>query len=148
MSLASDDPEHVVVVPGRHFAATASAGSAAAVSGDKVEGDFAQEGEVAGDGTVAHATVVLAEGDVEHPMQRVRVEQHEDPPEGVVRGDAVWQGQEGLQPSPLAPPVELNVLPALGTGDHRANRDYQDVDQLMIDPARLARISKPGQKRR
>jgi hypothetical protein len=55
MSLASDDPEHVIVVPGRHFAPTASAGSVTAVSGDKVEGDFAQEGEVAGGGAVAHA---------------------------------------------------------------------------------------------
>src|SRR4051812_10742000 len=71
MSLVSDDPEHVVVVPGRHFTPTASAGSAAAVSGDKVEGDLAQEGEVAGSGAVAHAAVVLAEGDVEHPMQCV-----------------------------------------------------------------------------
>ena len=41
-------------------------------------------------------------------LERLRVEQHEDPPEGVVRGDAVWQLQEGLQPSPLAPPVKLN----------------------------------------
>jgi hypothetical protein len=48
MSLASDDLEHVIVVPGRHFAATASAGSVTAVSGDEVEGDLAQEGEVAG----------------------------------------------------------------------------------------------------
>src|SRR5215211_8239878 len=71
MTLASDDPEHVVVVPGRHFAPTASAGSAAAVAGDEVEGDLAQEGEVAGGGAVAHATVVLAEGDVEDPMQGV-----------------------------------------------------------------------------
>src|SRR5689334_6181514 len=71
MSLASDDLEHVVVVPGRHFAPTASAGLATAISGDEVEGDFAQEGEVAGGGTIAHATVVLAEGDVEHPMQGV-----------------------------------------------------------------------------
>src|SRR3954451_23901588 len=71
MGLASDDPEHVVVVPGRHFAPTASTGSATAISGDEVEGDFAQEGEVAGGGAVAHATVVLAEGDVEHPMQGV-----------------------------------------------------------------------------
>jgi hypothetical protein len=39
MSLTSDDPEHVIVVPGRHFAPTASAGSARAVSGDEVEGD-------------------------------------------------------------------------------------------------------------
>src|SRR5215210_7983383 len=31
----------------------------------------AQEGEVAGGRAVAHATVILTEGDVEHPMQRV-----------------------------------------------------------------------------
>src|SRR3712207_1597897 len=71
ISLASDDPEHVIVVPGRHFAPTAAAGWAVAVSGDEVEGDLAQEGEVAGGGAVAHATVVLAEGDVEDPMQGV-----------------------------------------------------------------------------
>src|ERR1700760_2151965 len=71
MSLASDDPEHVVIVPGCHFTPTASAGSATAVSGNKVEGDFAQEGEIAGGGAVAHAAVVLAAGDVERPMQRV-----------------------------------------------------------------------------
>src|SRR3712207_867520 len=71
ISLASDDPEHVIVVPGRHFAPTAAAGWAVAVSGDEVEGDLAQEGEVAGGGAVAHATVVLAEGDVENPMQGV-----------------------------------------------------------------------------
>src|SRR5215213_10932297 len=71
MSLASDDPEHVVVVPGCHFAPTASAGLARAVSGDEVEGDLAQEGEVAGGGAVAHAAVILTESDVEHPMQGV-----------------------------------------------------------------------------
>jgi hypothetical protein len=42
MSLASDDLEHAVVVPGRHFAPTASAGLATAISGDEVEGDFAE----------------------------------------------------------------------------------------------------------
>src|SRR4051812_11909664 len=71
MSLASDDPEHVIVVPGRHLAPTASAGWAAVVSGDEVEGDLAQEGEVAGGGAIAHATVVLTEGDIEDPVQRV-----------------------------------------------------------------------------
>src|SRR3954465_13575896 len=71
MSLASDDLEHVIVVPGRHFAPTASAGLATAISGDEVEGDFAQEGEVAGGDLLAHATGVLAEGNVEHPRQGV-----------------------------------------------------------------------------
>jgi hypothetical protein len=69
MTLASDDLEHVVVVPGRHFAPTASSGSAAAVSGDEVEGDLAQQGEVAGGGAVAHPAVILAEGDVENPVR-------------------------------------------------------------------------------
>jgi hypothetical protein len=41
MSLAGDDPEHVVVVPGGLFAPTAQAGLTAAISGDEVEGDFA-----------------------------------------------------------------------------------------------------------
>src|SRR3954468_15933796 len=71
MSLAGDDLEHVVIVPGRHFAPTASAGSVTAVSGDEVEGDLAQEGEVAGGGAVAHPAVVLTEGDVENPVQGV-----------------------------------------------------------------------------
>src|SRR4051812_39073794 len=71
MSLAGDDLEHVIVVPGCHFALTASAGSVTAVSADEVEGDFAQEGEVAGGGAVAHPAVILTEGDVENPMQGV-----------------------------------------------------------------------------
>ncbi len=41
MSLAGDDPEHVVVVPGGLFAPTAKAGLTAAIAGDEVEGDFA-----------------------------------------------------------------------------------------------------------
>ena len=43
----------------------------AAVSGDKVEGDLAQKGEVTGGGAVAYPAVVLAEGDVEDPVQGV-----------------------------------------------------------------------------
>jgi hypothetical protein len=61
-------------------------------------------------------------------FERVRVEQHEDPQEDVVRGDAVRQLQEVLQLSLLAPPVELDALPPIGTGDHRADRDRQDID--------------------
>src|SRR5215217_4020160 len=38
-------------------------------------------------------------------LEPIRVEQHEDPSEGVVRGDAVRQGQEGLQPRLLAAAV-------------------------------------------
>ena len=41
MSLAGDDPEHVVVVPGGLFAPTAQAGLTAAIASDEIEGDFA-----------------------------------------------------------------------------------------------------------
>ena len=44
-------------------------GWAAAVAGDQVEGDPAQEGEVAGGGAVAHPAVIVAEGDVENPVR-------------------------------------------------------------------------------
>src|SRR3954462_10734662 len=64
-----------------------------------------------------------------------------------MRGDAIRQGQEGLQPGPLAPPIERDVLPALGAGDHRTDRDHQDVDELMIAPARLAWILKSRKAR-
>src|SRR4051812_30087840 len=71
MSLVGDDLEHVVVVPGGFLAPAAEAGLAAVVSGDEIESDLAQEGEVAGGGAVAHPAVILMEGDVENPVQGV-----------------------------------------------------------------------------
>src|SRR5689334_19870213 len=47
----------------------------------------------------------------EAALERVPIDQHEDPSERVVRGDAVRQSQEGLQPSLLAAPVKFDVLP-------------------------------------
>ena len=43
MSLAGDDPEHVIIVPGGLFAPTAKAGLTAAIGGNKVESDFAEQ---------------------------------------------------------------------------------------------------------
>src|SRR5215210_4814447 len=80
-------------------------------------------------------------------LERVRVDQHEHPPEGVVGGDAVRQSQEGRQPGLLAAPIERDVLPALGAGDHRTDCDHQDVDELMIAPGCLARILQPRKAR-
>src|SRR3954463_3326057 len=71
MSLACDDLEHVAVVPGSLLAPATEAGLGAPVSGDQVEGDLAKESEVARSRLVAHAAVIFAEGDVQHPMQRV-----------------------------------------------------------------------------
>ena len=67
MDLAGDDPEHVIVVPGGLFAPTAYVGLAAAIGGDEVEGDFAEQGEVAGSSAIAHPAVILTEADVENP---------------------------------------------------------------------------------
>src|SRR4051794_1938403 len=71
MSLACDDLEHVGVVPGSLLAPAAEAGLGGPVSGDQVESDLAKKREVARSRPVAHAAVIFAEGDVQHPMQRV-----------------------------------------------------------------------------
>jgi hypothetical protein len=69
----------------------------------------------------------------ERALERVRVDQHQHPPEGVVRGDAVRQLEEALQPPPLAAAVQRDVLEALGLAQGRAHRDHQDVEQPVLD---------------
>src|SRR5215211_2924427 len=71
MSLGCDDLEHVAVVPGSLLAPAPEAGLGAPVSGDQVESDLAKKSEVTRRRPVAHAAVILTEGDVQHPMQRV-----------------------------------------------------------------------------
>src|SRR3954454_17773126 len=66
-------------------------------------------------------------------LEGVRVDQHEDAPEGVVRGNGVSKAQERPQPAQLVTAIERDVVPALGTGDHSAHRDHQDIDQPIID---------------
>src|SRR5690349_14751497 len=55
-----------------------------------------------------------------------------------LRGDAVRQLQKRLEPGQLAAAIERDVAPALGTGDHRAHRDHQDIEQAMLDLAAAA----------
>src|SRR3954452_20114829 len=75
-------------------------------------------------------------------LEGIRVDQPEDAPEGVVRGNAVRQAQERPQPAQLVTAIERDVVPALGTGDHSAHRDHQDIDQPMINLAGTPRILK------
>src|SRR3954465_11054034 len=75
-------------------------------------------------------------------LEGIRVDQHEDAPEGVVRGNAIGQGQEGLQPAQLVAAGERDVVPAHGARDHRAHRNDQDISQPMLDLAGTSRIRK------
>src|SRR5215207_4486882 len=76
----------------------------------------------------------------EPALEGIRVDQHEDAPEGVVRGNAVWQVQEGAQPRQFAAAVERDVVPALSTSDHGADCNHQNINQAMLDVALAARI--------
>src|SRR3954447_21242062 len=71
MSVVCEDLEHVAVVPSSPLALATEAGLGASVFGYQVESDLAKKGEVARSRPVAHPAVVLAEGDVQHSMQRV-----------------------------------------------------------------------------
>src|SRR5271168_5083514 len=68
------------------------------------------------------------------------VEPVEDALEGVVRGDAVGQLEEPLQPVATLASKGLDVLPVLGAGDDGAERDDQDVLQPMETPMSPSRI--------
>src|SRR3954464_2604533 len=54
-------------------------------------------------------------------LEGVRVDQHEDAPEGVVRGNAVSQAQERPQPAQLVTAIERDVVPGQ---THEGLRSY------------------------
>jgi hypothetical protein len=66
-------------------------------------------------------------------LERVRVEEHEDLPERVVRGNAVRRGQDLPEPALLAAAVPRAVLEALGLAEDGAHRDHQDIEQPVHD---------------
>src|SRR3954466_2348392 len=77
-------------------------------------------------------------------LEALRVDQHQHPAEGVVRGNAARQLEEALQPVPFATAVKGDVLEALGLAEHGADRDHQDVEQLVLDPPVAAWVLDPG----
>ena len=91
----------------------------------------------------AHALAVdghdLARGQLEgllHPipealLEPARIQPREDPPQRVVRGDAVRQFQEGAQPRLVELAEEGNGHEAVGAADHGQHRQHRDVRQGM-----------------
>ena len=73
-------------------------------------------------------------------MRRPWVDQHQHPAEGVVRGNAAWQLKEAAEPAAFAAAVKGDVLEALSLADHGADRDHQDIEQLVLDPPVTARV--------
>jgi hypothetical protein len=69
-------------------------------------------------------------------LEGVRIDQHEDAPEGVVRGNAVGQGQKGSQPTQLVATVERDVVPALRARQRVARRRK---GQRSPQPSRMIR---------
>jgi hypothetical protein len=61
----------------------------------------------------------------------VAVEQGEDPADGVVRGDAIGQLQELLQPVPFGVPELLHGDEVVGAGDHGTDGKEQDVAEFV-----------------
>jgi len=57
-----------------------------------------------------------------------------------VRGDAVRQREEALEPVPLASAIQRDVLEALRLAEHGTDRDHQDVDEPVLDPPLAARV--------
>lgn len=54
--------------------------------------------------------------------------------------DDVGQIQKLLQPRPLRAAVECHIFEAFGTRDHSTHRNDVDVEQLMFDLTRTARV--------
>ena len=60
------------------------------------------------------------------------IEPGKDATEGVMRGNAIGQGQEGLEPHVLAPTKQLHVLEPFSACQKRAQSDDHNVEQAML----------------
>ena len=69
----------------------------------------------------------------------------EDPPEGVVAGDAVGQFEQAAQPRPLGFAKLLHLREALRAAEQRADRDDQDVTERMALGTLDARVGELGE---
>ncbi len=77
-------------------------------------------------------------------LKDVWVNQHEHPAEGVMGRNAIGQGEKLTPPRELAATLQGNVLPVLGTGDHRTGGNHQNIHLPVLTLARTARILQVG----
>ena len=105
--------------------------SAAAAQGLAIEGD-----DLAGQ----HRAQALGPGG--EGLGELRgIEQGEDPPEGVVAGDAVGQFEQAAQPLALGFAELLHLRKAFRTAEQRADGNDQDVPERMAFGALDARVA-------
>jgi hypothetical protein len=79
------------------------------------------------------------------PRECLGVEQAEDPAEGVVRGDAVGQSEQRLEPVVLGVAVGLDRRPGFGARDDGTDGDADDVEQFVPPRALTARVEQVGE---
>ncbi len=105
-----------------------------------------------------HVVVVVAAhrlGQVAGPgdeaaFEGVGVQPRKDAGERVGRGDAVGQGQEGLEPVMTGPGPDDHVIPVIGGADHREDREGEDVGEHVADimPPGVFQITKMAREGR
>jgi len=91
MKSASQKREHVIIVPGGLLAPRPHADPGCSIPPHEVNGDLAQNGQVARCRAIPNAAVILAKGDIQDPME------------------PVVSRPEGFHLRPLSEGVELNL---------------------------------------
>ena len=71
MKSASQKSEHVIIVPGGLLATRPHADPGCSVPPHEVDGDLAQDGQVASCRSIPDAAVILTEGDIQDPMEPI-----------------------------------------------------------------------------
>jgi hypothetical protein len=71
MKSSSQKREHVIIVPGGLLATRPHADPGCSFPPHEVNGDLAQNGQVASCRAIPDAAVILAEGDIQNPMEPI-----------------------------------------------------------------------------
>ena len=82
-------------------------------------------------------------------FERDRIERGEDPPEDVVRGNAVGQGEKRAEPGAFGDAETGDIDLGIGPADHHAQRDRDEIKQLVAAGTRhpgIGQIAEMGIK--